>query len=483
MKGFYYRRIALMCALGSTIVMSGCSLGGGGSDTSSEKSALKVMYYDERSFYDQYGMLYSALHQNVDLSVVSNQNTSNEPVKDPEAAFNKFIEEQQPDIIMLSPDQLTKYAGEGKLVELDAMTEEKSFNKETLVPGLLDYMKDLGEGKIYGLSPNFYSQVIFYNKDMFSKYGITLPEDRMSWDKLFELAQRFPKDGAKDKRVYGLSLGYSSDIYQLGSLIGSAQNLSMFNPKSKQVTIDTDAWKKVFQTAVNGLKSGALYTEDQNGSSSSSYEDYLMRDPFVSGKLAMKFEGAYLMSQIKEAQTRLKDKVIKNWDIVTVPVDPQNPDSSPNMSFGQIFAINSKSVNIDAAKDFIRYVTSEEFARVNAKRDNGNFPVRTKYIADDSNHNMKAFYSLKPMQSSIYKDMDKLPQNFFMQFMTIAQEELKGALDGKKSIDDALALVQTKGQQALVQEEAKEKNKPTESSSDTSSTKATSTTSTTTTAK
>ncbi|WP_183530840.1 extracellular solute-binding protein [Paenibacillus baekrokdamisoli] len=477
MKGFYYKRIALMCALGSTIVMSGCSLGGGGSDTSSEKSTLKVMYYDERSFYDQFGMLYAALHPNVDFSVVSNQNTSNEPVKDPEAVFDKFIEEQQPDIIMLSPDELTKYAGEGKLVELDAMTEEKDYNKGTLIPGLLDYMKDLGEGKIYGLSPNFYSQVIFYNKDMFTKYGIALPEDHMSWDKLFELAQRFPRDGAKDKRVYGLNLGYNSDIFQLGSLIGGAQNLSMFNPKSKQVTIDTDAWKKVFQTAINGLKSGAMYKEDQNGSSNSTYEDYLLRDPFVSGKAAMTMDGAYMMNQIKEAQTRLKDKVIKNWDIVTVPIDPQNPDSSPYMSFGQIFAINSKSVNIDAAKDFIRYVTSDEFARVNAKRNNGNFPVRTKYIVDDGNHNMTAFYSLKPMQSSIYKDLDKLPQNFFNQFMGIAQEGLKGVLDGKKSIDEALALVQTKGQQALVKEIANEKNKPAEASSGTSSTKATSTTS------
>ncbi|MFC5649411.1 ABC transporter substrate-binding protein [Paenibacillus solisilvae] len=463
MTGFNGKIAVLIGTAGTALVLSGCSLVGGNSGKSEEPSALKVMYYDERSFYSQLGMLYSALHPEVDITVVTNQRNNADPKADMNALFDKFIEEEQTDVIMLSPEQLTKYAADGKLLDLDTMTENEDFNKESLIPGLLDYMKELGEGKLYGLSPNFYSQVIFYNKDMFNKYGVPLPEDRMSWEKVFELAQRFPTDGAKDKRVYGLSFGYNSELYQLGSMLGSTENLSMFNASTKQVTINTPAWKKVFGTAIKGLKSGSLYTDDPNGGTgSTSYEDYLLRDPFISGKLAMKIEGAYLMGQIKEAQTAVKDKAVKNWDMVTMPVDPQNPDSSTSMSFGQIFAVNAKSVNAEAAKEFIRYITSEEYARVTSKVQDGSFPVRTKYLDDKDNHNMKAFYSLKPVQSSLYKDYDKLPQNFFMQFMGIAQEELKGAFDGKKSIDEALAAAQTKGQQALIQAEAADKNKPAE---------------------
>jgi len=212
--------------------------------------------------------------------------------------------------------------------------------------------------------------------------------------------------------------------------------------------------------AMKGLKSGALFTDDPNGmpAANSTYEDYLLRDPFISGKLAMKFEGAYLMSQIKEAQSRVKDKAIQNWDIVTMPVDPQNPDTSSNMSFSQIFAVNSKSVNADAAKEFIRYVTSDDYARVTSKLQDGSFSIRTQYLKDDDNHNMKAFYSLKPSQNSIYKDYGKLPQDFFMQFMTMGQEELKNAFDGKKSLDEALAAMQVKGQQFLISEKAKDKD-------------------------
>ncbi|MBW7458650.1 extracellular solute-binding protein, partial [Paenibacillus sepulcri] len=460
MKGL--KRIGVIGALGISIILSGCSMFDGGSKPSNEKSTLKIMYYDERSFYSQLGMVYSALHPDVDITVVTNQQTGPyDPEMDMEAQFDTFIKEEQPDIIMLSADQLTRYAEDGSLLELDTMTEEKDYDKETLIPGLLDYMRELGGGKIYGLSPNFYSQAIFYNKDLFTKYGIPLPEDKMSWDQLFELAQRFPTDGAKDKRVYGLSLGYNSELYQLGSLIGSSQNLSMFNATSKQVTIDTPAWKNVFEVAMKGLKSGALYTEDPNGMSSgstqTSYEDYLLRDPFISGKLAMKFESAYIMTQIKEAQKNAKDKAIQNWDIVTAPVDPQSPDTSSNMSLGQIFAINAKSVNQEAAKEFIRYITSDDYARVTSKLQDGTFSVRTNYLKDEENHNFKAFYSLKPVKSSIYKDFDKLPQNFFAKFTGIAQEELKAAFDGKKPLAEALASAQVKGQQAMAEEQAKVK--------------------------
>ncbi|MFD0716528.1 ABC transporter substrate-binding protein [Paenibacillus sp. GCM10027626] len=453
MKGF--GRIGLIGALTMSVVLSGCSLGGAGSPKEAESTSLKVMYYDERSFFSQLGMVYSAVHPEVDITVVTQQRQmgpSDEEI-DWKAEFDKFVAEEQPDILMLSPDQVTQYAEDGKLLELDALTEDKAYKKETLIPGLLDYARELGGGKVYGLPTNFYSQVIYYNKDLFNQHGIPLPEDRMSWEKVFELAQRFPTDGAKDKRVYGLSLGYNSEFFQLGMMLGSSQNLNMFNPTSKQVTVDTAAWKKVFQTALSGLKSGALYTDDPYSSSSGrqTYEDHLLRDPFVAGKIGMKLEGSFLMEQIKEAQKMVPDRAIQNWDMVTVPVNPESPDESNNISFNQIFAINSKSVNIEAAKDFISYITGEDYARVVSKIQNGGFPIRTNYLKDDSERNMKAFYSLKPAQSNMYKDYDKLPQDFYMNFMTIAQEELKSVYDDKKSLDEALASLQTRGQQAMEQ--------------------------------
>ncbi|RIE03633.1 extracellular solute-binding protein [Cohnella faecalis] len=460
MKVFHRKRLTALFALSATLMMTGCNIGGTENKSETEKATIKVMYYDERSFFDQFGMLYSALHPEVEFQIVTQQYNNSEPGKDLEAEMTKFIDENKPDILFLSSEQLTKYGNDGKLLELDSMVEDKKFNKETFIPGLIDYFKELGGGKLYGLTPNYYSQVLYYNKDLFQKYSVDLPTDKMSWEQMLQLAQRFPTTGSKEERVYGLSLGYNSDPYQFGSMIGASSNLNFVNPTTAQVTINTDAWKKTFDLAFKALKSGALHTQDPSApSATSSYEDYLLQDPFVAGKVAMKLEGNYLIDQIKQAQQQVKDKAIKNWDMVTVPVNPQAPDSSPNVGLSQFFAVSSQSANADAAKEFLQYVMSDEYARVTSKLNRGNLPVRTTYYKDDEGHNMKAFYTLKPTESTIYKNYDKLPSDFLMQFMTIAQQELKSAFDGQITLDDALNNAQTKGQAALLQGQAQQKDK------------------------
>ncbi|MBW5448678.1 extracellular solute-binding protein [Cohnella sp. CFH 77786] len=474
-----WTRNVLPIALAASL-LAGCSMGAGNADKSSEPVSLKVMFYDERSFFDQYGMLFSALHPEVEIEVVNTQSVKYEEGKDMNAAMLKFIDEQKPDILMLSPEQYTKMAEEGKLLELETRTEEKSFDKAGLLPGMIDYLKDLSGGKLYGLVPSFYSQVIYYNKDLFNKHGVELPKDQMSWEELFRLAAMFPTEGSKEDRVYGLKMGYSgTDIYQLGNMIGVTQNLNIVDSGATKVTLNTDAWRKAFGTALTALKSGSLYTEDPNRGMNApmQYEDFLLQDPFISGKAAMSMDGTYLMDQIKQAQTAVKDKAIKNWDIVTMPVDPANPEVSPNMSFYNIFAISAKSAQTDAAWTFLSYVLSDEYARVTSKRQQGSMSVRTKYLSDKEGHHYEAFYKLKPVQPAMYKNYEKLPREFMMQLQGMAQQELQPVVDDKKSLEEALGSLETKAQEALLL--AKKKQEETKGAEPSASTSATTTTTTT----
>jgi len=433
-------------------LLGGCALGSDAGENEAQKAALKIMYYDEGSFFDQYGMLFSALHPEVDIEVVTTQSVKWEEGKDMNAAMLDFIDEQKPDVVMLSFDQYKKMSEAGKLLDLDARIEEKSFDKEGIMPGMLDYLRDMGGGKLYGLAPEFYSQAIYYNKDLFAKYNIDLPKDKMSWDELFRLAAMFPATGSEDERVYGLNLGYNgSDLFQLGTMIGSTSNLNFVDPAGTRVTINSDAWKRTFETASTAIDSGTLYQEDMNrGGGSMSYEDYLLQDPFISGKAAMVMNGTHIMDQIKQAQEVVKDKAIQNWDIVTMPVDPANPDSSPYVNLNNLFSISANSGAIDTAWKFISYVHSDEFARVTSKRQRGSMSVRTKYLKDDAGHNYAAFYSLKPMQPAMYSNYDKLPESFMGQFMGMAQGLLSARENNKeKPIADLLDELQTQAQDAL----------------------------------
>jgi multiple sugar transport system substrate-binding protein len=437
-------------------LLAGCSMGGNNSKEN-VKTSIKVMYYDERSFYQQYGMLFAAMNPNIDIEVVSTQSIYSAGVKDREKAIQEFIDEQKPDVLMLSTDEYKRMAGEGKLYNLESFIKKDNYDLEGIVPGIIDYIKQQSDGILYGLSPNFYSQALFYNKDLFTKYGVPFPEDRMSWESLLQLAARFPTTGTKENRVYGLKAGYNTNLYYFGLSIGQSQGLSYINPSTKQMTFNTDSWKAAFEMADKAIKSGTLYTEDPNSmmAQNSTYESYLLRDPFISGKVAMTMDGNYLMDQIKEAKNVIKEKGIQNWDVVTMPVNTQRPDESTGMSINQIFAIDAKSSNVEAAWKFISYVNGDEFARVTSKVQNGGFPVRIKYLDKEEGHHMEAFYSLKPTQSNMYKDLDKLPQDFFMKFDGLTQQEMQGVTDGKKTLAEALDNIQTLGQQILTEESNK----------------------------
>ncbi|QMV41793.1 ABC transporter substrate-binding protein [Cohnella cholangitidis] len=453
---FVYMMIVSVMLVG---LLAGCSAGGNESKEN-VKTSLKVMHYDERSFYQQYGMLFSTLYPNIEIEVVSTQSVPYEEGKDMQKAIQEFIAQEKPDVLMLSTDEYSRMSSEGKLYNLESFIKKDKYDLEGFAPGVIEYIKQQSDGILYGLVPEFYSQAIYYNKDLFAKHGVTLPEDRMSWEKLLQLAARFPTTGSKDDRVYGLKVGYQSDLYQLGMMIGSSQGLTYIKPSSMQLMINSDSWKTAFETANTALKSGSLYVEDPNqmNGGSSSYEDYLLRDPFIGGKVAMVMEGSYLMNQIKEAKNVLKDKGkgVQNWDLVTVPVNPQTPDESTYMSLNQIFAIDANTANADAAWKFVSYINGDDYARVTSKLQNGSFPTRTKYLDNGDGLHMEAFYSLKPAQNNMYKDFDKIPQQFYMKFDGLTQQEFQSVKDGKTTISEALDRLQTKGQQMLTEESEKE---------------------------
>lgn len=441
----------LVLLLTLALLLAACSSGAGNREQGGEPVTLKVLYWDEQSFNSEYGMLYYALNPNVEFEVVSTsklQASEIQSSEEYEKKFEQFIQDEKPDILMLNQDQYEKFAADGRLVSLESYLTRDKLDLEGFIPGLVDLMREKGGGELYGLTPHFYSQAIYYNKDLFDRYNISYPTDKMSWEEVLNLAGRFPTDGSDEDRIYGLSLGYSTELFQLGLAIGTTSGLRVVNPADKRISIDSESWVNAFETALRAIRSDTLYN-NENTSFSGSYEDYLLQNPFVSGKVAMAIDGLYLMQRIREAANIIPDKIVKNWDLVTIPVDPANPDYTNDFSFSNIFAIHAESPNRDAAWEFIRYIHSDDYARVKSKAYTGQLPVRTKYIQDEEGRNMAAFYALKPSNNNLYAGFEDLPQDFFMQYYTIGTEELKAVVDDQKTVAEALASMQTRLQAAL----------------------------------
>jgi len=467
MKRLCYKGAVILIAAG--MLATGCSAFGGAAQQGlkplgkDETATIKVMSnYDERYFFQQYGALFSAKYPNIDLQVASMQGVIQYgPDTDVQKEQEKFIEENKPDVLVLTLDQYEKMAGEGKLYDLEAVIKQDKFDLSGILPNVVETLKERSSGKLYGLSPGFYAQALYYNKTLFEKHGIQPPTDQMTWDDLLATARRFPTTGDSLNRIYGFSMNnYSTSLFNLTRVIGETKGLSYVEPDSGNVTIYTDSWKKVAQQAADAMKSGVIYQPDPDKQfRGGTMEDYYKSDPFISGKVAMTISGSYLMGTLKQAKAHLKDQV-PEWDIVTVPVDPQNADGQ-GISFYQIFAVNAQSQNLRAAWEFVKYINDNEYARVTSKSSagGGDLPSRTQYIKDTDGRNVAAFYKLKGTGNSSLRGLSKLPVAFLRSIDTLGETEFKAVLDGNKTVDEALQTIQTKGQEALIKAKQEEEAK------------------------
>ncbi|WEK53347.1 MAG: extracellular solute-binding protein [Candidatus Cohnella colombiensis] len=403
-----------------------------------ESTTLKVLAYNSQSFYIQHGMMYNALHPEVEFEVVVNDNMFMNPESDKEKAeANKNYE--QSDVLMLSPIQYESMAKAGQLLDLETFIARDKVNLDGIAPSLLSFIKLRSEGKLYGLSSDFYSNAIFYNKDLFEQYGVTLPRDHMDWDELFQLAKRFPTVGEDGEKLYGLKTEWVGDLYFQAMSIANTRELTLFNKESKQMTIDSEAWHNVFNTVLDAMQSGSIYAKQQSNV-----------DPFLTGKVAMSIEYYFMAGRIQEAKNENQKGGVQNWDVVTVPVDPLRPNMGGNLAPSVIMAINPNSTHIEEAWEFLKYLMSEDYAKVMTKANFGSLTAHTKYIKDDAGHHLEAFYKLEPTLDSIFGNVSEQYRGIRSQIENLLRTEIDKVKEDQQTVAEALSKVQIDGQVLLL---------------------------------
>lgn len=427
--------------------MIGCEADGGPGKR--EQASIKILYYDEAAYYSNYGALFAAQYSNIDVEVISTEGIRVEDM-------DKLIREQKPDVLILDAGQYEAYAKDGLLYELDPLIKKDKFDLQAVAPSITDSVKTMGGGKLYGLAPNFASQALYYNKSLFDQMGIPYPTDKMSWEEVLQLARRFPSgSGDPDKRVAGLMLNtYDVHPYPSGLTIGYGQGLSYLDAETMKMTLDTSEWKRTFQLTFDAIKSGAIYQPAGTSSFTPGMgrQQVLEQNPFLGGKAAMTVSSNDFVQELRRAANVLKERM-PQWDIVTVPVDAKNPDTGNALWLQDITAIYSGSADVEAAWTFVRYINGDSFARVMAKAaTGGKMTSRTAYLKEDQGRNMDAFHALK-LNPNTPRGTGKVPQTFYFSFEALAKQEITAAYEGRKTIDEALKVLQQKGQELLGKKE------------------------------
>lgn len=470
----------LTWALVWVVALSACTSSGGKEEAAlsgldrEDKGSLKVAYFNEEAFYMQYGNAFQAMYPNIQLEVVSTESVFN--AEDPVAEMEKLLQEQQPDAIYLTEEQYAELAKKGLLYDLDAVVKQDQFDLDGFLPSVIELLKARGGGKLYGLSPNFSSQALYYNKDMFDQYGIPYPTDGMSWDEVLQLAARFPVKKDEDDALNGLfQSSQTSDLFELIRTIGQAKGLIYADSDAGTVSIESPEWKAIFQSVIDGYKSGSISMPSDGGGAGGAATMRSMGGKmtvriggdsmrFMSGQAAMTIDGPMIMNFMGmnmkmgggavaaesskssgsggKVESPFKDI---NWDVVTIPVDPSQPDVTGSMSLESVFSINATSESLPAAWEFVKYANGEQLAKTGSMS-SPSLSSRTAFKKTMEGKNLDAFYSLGANSQIL---LQTLPEGFADSFAQLASGQIKKVVEGAQSVDDALKAIQTQGQNLL----------------------------------
>ena len=417
-----------------------------------EKRTVKIMYWDENAFYRQYGELFSMKYPNTEVELVSTsklyQPNENEEYNYDEALI-KLIEEGQPDVLLLSSKDIKTLGAGGKLSELQPLIDRDKYDMTTYSQGILESIKELGEGKLYGLSPKFSISGVLYNADLFKKYGVEPPHDGMTWQEILDLAARFPTDGDAKERIYGFGTQNGTSVTDLAYRIARSQGLSYYNEQTKQITINTDSWKNVYKLALDAISSKAIYEREGDGFQGGNIEDYYATQPFLMGRAALTVDSTYMLSNIKGVETNMKDYKKFEIGIAAGPVDPAEPTKTTGAYLNELFAIRAGSPNLEAAWDFIKFVNGEELAKVRSKTINDGLSARQGFTKEYNGVSLEPLYKLQPKINTDEGFGNSVPEEFYGEYDMILEREVKLLEENKKTVDEALNTIQTEGQAAL----------------------------------
>lgn len=224
-----------------------------------------------------------------------------------------FASNSAPDVLFLNNLFLPIYANAGLLEELNGQTVEKlnsSPHSSPLTSRLsLFYDKALKalsyNGKLYAIPRDVSTLVIYYNKDIFEKYNVALPNKYWTFDDLLILAKKLTKDTNNDGKTDIWGISFDEDLlFYLPYLMSEGGGVLSDNLKT--LIINTPKSQK-------GLK---FYADLRNkyhvAPTKAESASETMAQLFLQEKLAMQLSGRWLVPKYREDAKF-------NWNVINFP--------------------------------------------------------------------------------------------------------------------------------------------------------------------
>lgn len=374
-------------------------------------------------------------------------------------SFVKMYEEAitgnpTPDIILLNGDIISQLVSKDLLMPLDPLMEKNKFDQNRYYPNVLQQLKDMGNGSIYGVVTGFNTQALFYNKGLFEKAGIEPPHDDMTWEQIQELAIQLTNlEG--EKPIYGFDFSRADGIGNPFSFLldyARPYDISFIDPVGQKIVMDTETWKQIWQDVVDMFHEGSIPpTKDMKDLDlAAAQQDPMSMFPgFYKGEVAMATGyamEAQILNMLKEQAGNGVFEELKDleFDVVTYPTHTSIPNVGSAVISTNMYAIPQGASNVDNAWRFLEFITSPEYLQHNKDLFDPLPAFQDQQLKTD-NINYDAFYRLD--SAPYQKTFDELPTIF--EIYEAGGEELNKAIRHEITVDEAIANFQKRAQPLL----------------------------------
>ncbi|WP_035155003.1 ABC transporter substrate-binding protein [Cohnella thermotolerans] len=251
-----------------------------------------------------------------------------------------------PDIIYSSSSSHQDIIRAGAYEDLRELIRTHNFDTSKIKPFLWNYVLDMTKGKgdqIYAIPYNSNQHVLYYNKDIFDKFGVPYPTgEQMTWDQTLELAKKLTRT------VNGVHyVGLAVD-----NLTGLAKGLGLpyVDRQTGNAALDTPDWRRTFELQKKIFEIPGYVGPDKTWNFG---RDQFMKDQTIAMRVS------WLANMVGPLEELRQQGVEFDWDFAPAP---NFEDQLGKTREAQVhtLSINSKSKHKDEAFDVIAEILSEE---------------------------------------------------------------------------------------------------------------------------
>jgi multiple sugar transport system substrate-binding protein len=290
-----------------------------------------------------------------------------------------------PDLLLYGIGNYTQYRDLGILTDITPQLKKQKIDLNRFKPWTIDNIKD--GGKQYSVPYATNTNAIYYNLDLFDKFGVPYPKSGMTWDDIIQVTRRLSRteDGVQYKGFQYLN------TYWLGYQLSQP----FTDPTKKKAAISTEGWSRAFQM----MKAIDTIPGNERGSPVADFID----------KRTLAMVGAYNM-----VPTLKQEKYgTLRWDIAGYPSFKEKPNIAPPVDIHQI-TISNSTKHPDEAMQVIDMLTSEEVQLISARRTGRASPLLSKRVEQElgaemdliKGKNVKAFFETQPAPNVMFANED-----------------------------------------------------------------------------